>query len=74
MAQASEVVRKQALMGTVSAKMKAAREQLPSLGVKHAPRPDTTIFSKPPQAEVHALLPDIKPAKVRWNSDVQHRA
>ncbi len=63
--QAAEVVRKDAFFSTVSAQMKAAREQLPSLGVKHAPRPDTTIFTKPPKAEVNMLLPEVQAAKVR---------
>lgn len=63
-AQASEVVRKDKYFSTVSAKMKAARELLPSLGVKHAPRSDASIFNMPPRAEVHALQADARPEKV----------
>lgn len=37
--------------------MKAAREHLPALAVRHPPRSDTTIFGKP-GAEVASLLPD----------------
>ncbi|KAF5826213.1 hypothetical protein DUNSADRAFT_4137 [Dunaliella salina] len=61
--QESEVARKEKYYSTVSAKMKAAREKLPSLGVKHAPRSDTSIFTVPPPREVHSLLPDIRPEK-----------
>lgn len=62
--QDAEVVRKDAYFSTVAAKMKAARERLPSLGPKHAPRSDTSIFVAPPHTEVHALQPDARPEKV----------
>lgn len=63
--QESEVVRKDKYFSTVGAKMKAAREKLPSLGVKHAVRSDMSIFTTPPTAEVHSLLPVVQPAQVR---------
>jgi hypothetical protein len=66
--QESEIVRKDKYFSTVGAKMKAAREKLPSLGVKHAVRSDLSIFTTPPTAEVHSLLPHVKPEQVRtWH-------
>lgn len=62
--QASEAVRKARYFGTVDAKMKAAREQLPALAVRNPPRADQTIFAHRPAAEVAALLPDIAAKKV----------
>ncbi len=61
--QSAEVVRKENNANTVSAKMKAAREQLPTLFPKHAVKSDMSIFGRPPP-EVHVLLPDARPAKV----------
>ena len=62
--QTSETVRKQRYYGTVDAKMKAAREQLPALSARNPQKSDQTIFSLKPAAEVAALLPDITPKKV----------
>ncbi|KAG1660824.1 hypothetical protein FOA52_010249 [Chlamydomonas sp. UWO 241] len=61
--QDAEGVRKQKLGETLGAKMKAAREQLPSLSPKHALRSDMSIFSSPPPAEVHSLLNNTRKAK-----------
>ncbi|KAL6762773.1 hypothetical protein V8C86DRAFT_3130507 [Haematococcus lacustris] len=61
--QAAEVVRKDKYFSTVGAKMKAAREKLPSLAVKHAVPSHASIFITPPPAEVHRLLPDVQPEK-----------
>ena len=50
---------------TIAAKMKAAREALPALNVKHAVRSDMTIFNGAGAApEVHALLDKARPEKV----------
>ncbi|KAG2484900.1 hypothetical protein HYH03_016380, partial [Edaphochlamys debaryana] len=54
--QAAETVRKDRYGSTVAAKMKAAREYLPALSVRHPPKSDTTIFGSA-GAEVAALLP-----------------
>jgi hypothetical protein len=55
--------------------MKAAREKLPSLGVKHAIRSDLSIFATPPTAEVHSLLPLVKPEQVgMWDQQSSQTA
>eukprot|EP00798_Chlamydomonas_sp_ICE-L_P002710 gene2710-12580_t len=60
--QGAEDERKDRYGNTVSAKMKAAREKLPSLVPKHTVRSDMTIF-KASAPEVHGLLPTVQPAK-----------
>ena len=58
-------VRKARYGDTIAAKMKAAREALPALNVKHAVRSDMTIFNGAGAApEVHALLDKARPEKV----------
>ncbi len=64
--QDAEGVRKDRYGNTVGAKMKTAREKLPALHPKHAVRSDMTIFRTAAAPEVHALLADTRPAKVRW--------
>lgn len=52
---------------TLGAKMKAAKEALPALDVKHAVRSDMSIFKTGGAPEVHALLDKARPAKVGRN-------
>lgn len=61
--QGAEDVRKARYFDTVDAKMKAAREKLPSLEPKHAVKSDNTIFPAKPRAEVARLLPTVVPQK-----------
>lgn len=62
--QASEAVRKERYLGTVAAKMKRAREQLPSVEVKHSPVGDAALLHKEHAAEVHALRFDVDAKQV----------
>eukprot|EP00955_Chlamydomonas_euryale_P116986 366449-Chlamydomonas_euryale.AAC.20 len=62
--QDAEVVRKERFGNTMGARMKAAREQLPSLQPRHAVRSDMSVFSSKPAAEVHSLLSNTRRAKV----------
>lgn len=67
--QLSELQRKQRYGETVDAKMKAAREKLPALHPRHAPRSDQSIFTQSsPASEVHTLLPTVRPVKVSSHS------
>lgn len=61
--QASEAVRKERYLGTVTARMKEAREKLPSLEVKHSPMGEAAV-AREPAAEVHGLLFDQELKKV----------
>lgn len=66
--QGAEAVRKERYGNTIDAKMKAAREKLPALHPRHAVRSDMSIFTAKPSAEVHGLLPNPRPAKVRLHA------
>jgi hypothetical protein len=71
--QASEAVRKERYLGTVTAKMKEARAKLPSLEVKHSPMGEAAV-AREPTAEVNGLLFDQELKKVsngavaRWHA------
>jgi hypothetical protein len=57
--QASEALRKERYLGTVTAKMKEAREALPSLVPKHSACGEAAV-GREPAAEVHGLLFDVE--------------
>ena len=65
--QASEQARKERISGTITAKMKEARDKLPTLQPKHPSKSDQAIFGDPEHVagEVQSLPADIQGRKVQ---------